>query len=69
MRSAYVGSKERRELRAKRFMQAPAPMTAKSIIRDELTGAGVSEAKADELVATIINRLAAYEYHIEQATD
>lgn len=69
MTSAYLGSKERATRRANRFMEAPAPMTAKSIMRDELTGAGMTEAKAMEVVASIVNRLAAYEFHIEQAQD
>jgi len=69
MVSSYVGSKGRAERRAKRFSDAAAPMTAKVIIRDELMAAGISEHKAEELVPMIINRLASYEYHIEQAQD
>lgn len=65
----YVGSSGRKERRAKRFQDAPAPMTAKMIMRDELVAHGMSDDKAVEAVATIVNRLASYEYYIEQAQD
>lgn len=67
---AAVGSKQIREAAVKRFQAAPAPMTAKCIIRDEIMVAvGLNEFQASEIAAAIVVRLAAYEYHVEQAQD
>ena len=67
---AQVGSAEIKAHKVERFLSAPAPMTAKCIIRDELRDQlNLNEHQASEIVATIIIRLAAYEYHIEQAQD
>lgn len=38
-------------------------------MRDELVAHGMSDEKALEAVAAIVQRLAIYEYHIEQAQD
>lgn len=65
----YVGSKERKERLAKRFQACPAPMMAKVIMRDELIAHGMTAEGAAEAVAAMVQRLAIYEYHIEQAQD
>jgi hypothetical protein len=45
-------------------------MTAKCIIRDEIKDAtSLSDRQVADLVASIVNRLAIFEYHIEQAQD
>lgn len=66
---SYVGSREMKDRYAVAFQAAPAPMTAKCIMRDELVARGLPEARAVELVAAIVQRLAIYEYNIELVTD
>lgn len=61
---AVVGSAEIIKRRAQRFQAAPAPMTAKKIMRDELLSAGMTEQQATEAVIAMVQRLATYEYHI-----
>lgn len=65
-----IGNRDADDHRAKRFLEAAAAMTAKCIMRDELVEVcGMSEGKAGDIVATIIARLNAYGYTIEQETD
>lgn len=67
---AAVGSREIATQSGKRFQEAPAPMTAKCIIRDEIKSATrLHDAAVNDLVVSIIQRLATFEYHIEQAQD
>jgi hypothetical protein len=50
-----------------RFVDAPAPMTAKCIIRDEIAfpGSRISAAKASAITATIVSALKAEGYEIK----